>query len=76
MDFWGTGETGVGVEVGVKTRRPEGTGTFMRAVRAMVSLFGDSLDGAMRKEAKVTGLGPGMLRVKGEEQLLASRETS
>lgn len=56
-------------------RGPEGTGLFMRAVRAMVSLFGNSLGGAMRKEAKVTSLGSGMLRIKGEEQLLASRET-
>ena len=76
MDFWGTGETslGVGKDKQAGRRGPEGAGALMRAVRAIVSLFGNSVGEAMRKVAKVTGLGSGMPRAKREEQLLTRRE--
>lgn len=55
-------------------RRPEGTWALMKAVRAFVSLFGTSLGATVKKVDKVTGLGSGMPRAKGEEQLFARRE--
>lgn len=66
MDFWGPGETELGLgwderdkQASGKGRRPEGMRAFARALRAVVSLFGNSSGETRRKMAKGTGLGLG-----------------